>query len=249
MTLLCSTSQTEFQMEKSDPLVISHVWRASELAISRAVTSSSGHPSLDQELPGAGWPRSSLVELLLQQSGIGELQLLKPLLAKLSNTQRIALVQPPYIPHSLAFKLWGIDTTRLLWIRPANTGDALWTTEQILKNGSCGAVVFWQSHVRSESLRRLNLAAQGADIWFWLIRPMASASEASPASLRLGIRSAPGGVEVDVLKRRGPVCDKAFFIPLPDMPTSRHPMHHENTPAVNFVPATITARNAPPVLV
>ena len=82
--------------------------------MSTAVTNSSGHLSLDQELPGAGWPRSSLVELLVQQSGIGELQLLKPLLAKLSGKQRIALVQPPYLPHSLAFKIWGIDTSRLL---------------------------------------------------------------------------------------------------------------------------------------
>jgi protein ImuA len=248
MSLLCS-SLAELQTETTDPLSISHVWRASELAVSRVVTSSSGHALLDDELPGAGWPRSSLVELLVQQSGIGELQLLKPLLARLASKQRIALVQPPYIPQSLAFKLWGIDTRRLLWLRPSSTGDALWSTEQILKNGSCGAVVFWQNHIRSESLRRLNLAAQGADIWFWLIRPMAAASEASPASLRLGIRPALGGAEVEVLKRRGPVADKTLFIPLPDMPTGRHPVHHENAPAVNFIPAAITARDAPPVLV
>ena len=124
MALLCSQLHSNDPADVTDPLAISHVWRASELAVSRAVTNSSGHVSLDQELPGAGWPRSSLVELLVQQSGIGELQLLKPLLAKLSGKQRIALVQPPYLPHSLAFKIWGIDTSRLLWVRASSTGDA-----------------------------------------------------------------------------------------------------------------------------
>lgn len=249
MALLCSQVCSEFSVEVTDPLVISHVWRASELAVSRDVSCSSGYSLLDGELPGAGWPRSSLIELLVQQSGIGELQLLKPLLAKLSDKQRIVLVQPPYIPHSLAFKIWGIDIGRLIWVRAPSTGDALWTAEQILKNGSCGAVVFWQNHIRSDSLRRLNLAAQGAETWFWLIRPMACASEASPASLRLGVRPAMGGVHVEVLKRRGPVSDKTLFIPLADMPTGRYPVHHENAPAVNFIPAAVTARNAPPVLV
>src|SRR5471032_3109852 len=83
------------------PSAIAHVWRASELAVSRATTCSTGHSGLDAELPNGGWPRSSLVELLVQQSGIGELQLLKPVLSKLSQHQRIALVQPPYIPQAM----------------------------------------------------------------------------------------------------------------------------------------------------
>lgn len=159
------------------------------------------------------------MELLLQ-SGIGELQLLKPMLATLPGKQRIALIQPPYIPHATTLQTWGIDTSRLLWIKPASTGDALWTTEQILKNGSCGAVLCWQSHVRSESLRRLNLAAQSAETWFWLFRPLASASEASPAPLRLGLRPARGGVAIDVLKPRGPTVDHPLYVPLPDMPAT-----------------------------
>src|SRR5579864_6578817 len=81
-------------------LPLQDVWRASEMAVSRATTCSTGHAHLDEELPNNGWPRSSLIELLLQQAGIGEMQLLKPALARLSKNQRIALVQPPYIPHA-----------------------------------------------------------------------------------------------------------------------------------------------------
>lgn len=230
-------------------LAMPDVWRASELAVSRTPTSPTGHAALDAELPNHGWPRSSLIELLLQQPGIGELQLLKPMLASLSKNQRIALVQPPYIPHAMALKTLGIDTSRVLWIKPSSTGDALWSTEQILKNGSCGAVLCWQSHVRAESLRRLNLAAQSTETSFWLFRPMASASEASPAPLRLGLRPARGGVAIDVLKRRGPAADHPVFIPLPDMPAGRHPLHYENAPAIQPVPAFAAARNAAPVLV
>lgn len=54
------------------------VWRASELAISGATTVSTGHNLLDVELPNKGGPRSFVVEMLVEQHGIGEMQLLKP---------------------------------------------------------------------------------------------------------------------------------------------------------------------------
>lgn len=226
------------------------VWRASELAVSRVTTCSTGHALLDEELPNKGWPRSSLVELLVQQAGIGEMQLLKPTLAKLSKNQRIALVQPPYLPHAMACETWGLDTSRLLWIRAKSTGDALWTTEQILKNGRCGAVILWQPNVRAESLRRLNLAAQTTDTWFWLMRPMACASDSSPAPLRLALRPALAGVSIEIVKRRGPNSDTLLFVPLADMPAGRHLLDNdENATAVEHPPAEITARNTASVLV
>lgn len=232
-----------------DPALLPDVWRGSELARARIQVGVSGHPALDAELPGGGWPRSALVELLLQQPGIGELQLLKPILARLARQQRIALVQPPYIPHVTAARTWGIDPSRLLWIRAQSTADALWSTEQILKNGSCGAVLLWQSNVRSESLRRLNLAAQTAETWFWLMRPMACAAEPSPATLRLGLRPAHGGVVVEVLKRRGPACDTGLFLPLGDMPDRRHLPEFDHAPSVQPLPALAAAGSAAPLLV
>ena len=225
------------------------VWRASELAISRARTHPTGFPALDRELPNHGWPRSTLVELLLQQSGIGEMQLLKPTLAALAKQQKIALVQPPYIPQATCARAWGIDPEKLLWLRTTHTGDALWATEQILKNGSCGAVVLWQSNVRSESLRRLNLAAQTTETHFWLIRPLACARDASPAPLRLALRPQHGGVSLSVVKRRGPASDAPLFLALTDMPAGRHPHEHHHAPVVEHTPAPATARSAAPLLV
>lgn len=159
-----------------DQALRSSVWRASELAVCRATTVPTGFGGLNAELPNGGWPRSSLVEMLVEQHGIGEMQLLKPCLAKLSENQRIALIQPPYLPHSMTCRSWHIHQQNLMWLRPQSSADALWSAEQILKNGSCGAVVLWQSNVRPEALRRLNLAAQSTDTWLWLIRPLAAAA-------------------------------------------------------------------------
>lgn len=208
----------------ADPLLrlqCQNVWRASEMASYAAPVMSSGFACLDRELPNGGWPRSSLIELLLQQAGIGEMQLLKPALSTLSKRQRIVLVQPPYLPHAIACKTWNIDVSNLLWIRVNSGADALWTSEQILKNGSCGAVLLWQSNARNESLRRLNLAAQSTATWLWLMRPLLCRSDTSPAQLRIALRPAHAGVALEVLKRKGPRLDHSLFVPLADMPAAR----------------------------
>src|SRR5471030_3278683 len=95
-----------------------NVWRASELAISRSTTCTTGHSALDAELPNGGWPRSALVELLVQQHGIGEMQLLKPCLASLSRQQRVALIQPPYLPHAMTCRSWQLNDHNVLWLHP-----------------------------------------------------------------------------------------------------------------------------------
>ena len=231
-------------------LAFPDVWRASELAVSHASTRTSGYASLDNELPNRGWPRSSLIELLLRQGGIGEMQLLKPVLASLSKRHFIALVQPPWIPHAMACQSWGIEPRRLLWIRPECSADALWTTEQILKSGGCGAVILWQSQVRTESLRRLNLAVQGTDTCFWFVRPLACASDASPAPLRLALRPAAGGVAVEIVKRRGPGRDTPIWISLADQPVSRFiEGTHDVADIALPLPAADPARNPATTLV
>lgn len=232
---------TPSAQEAMDLALRTSVWRASELAVSRATTMTTGHTGLDKELPNGGWPRSSLVELLVEQHGIGEMQLLKPSLASLSKKGRVALVQPPYLPHSMACRSWHVNDRNLLWLRPQSSADALWSTEQILKNGSCGAVVLWQSNVRPESLRRLNLAAQSTDTWLWLVRPLAAASDASVSPLRIALRPATGGVSADIIKRKGPTCDAPFFVPLVDMPIAHKPVTENETPAER-VPATVASR-------
>ena len=182
-----------------------HVWRAGQMGLARANVTPTGHAALDRELPNHGWPHGGLIELLLQQSGIGELRLLQAALHALGD-QRIALLQPPHTPHIAAWRAWGLSPQRLLWIRTKRQADALWSAEQVLRNGSCGALLLWQPTLRHESLRRLQLAAQASDTLCWLLRPLSASDIASPAPLRIALRPLAGGVQLDVLKRRGPPC-------------------------------------------
>lgn len=207
------------------------IWRADQMGSYSTAITGSGYPALDAELPNKGWPASTLIELLVQPNGIGEMQLLRPALAAIAKQRRIALVQFPHLPQISSWMGWGLPIESLLWINTARTADALWSAEQILRNGSCGALLFWQTHVRSESLRRLHLAAQGSETTFWMIRPLASAQDASPSPLRLGLRPARAGIAIDILKRRGPQRTEPLHLALPTMPSTPLP-----TPA----PAALT---------
>ncbi len=187
------------------PSLNEFVWRASRMGRARSTVTSTGHAALNRELPDRGWPHRGLIELLQQQPGIGEMRLLQPALQTLGQ-RRIALLQPPHLPQIAALREWGLTAERLLWVRAPRHADALWSAEQILRNGHCGALLFWQGAVRNESLRRLQLAAQASDMLCWLLRPLAVADEASPAPLRIALRPLAGGIRLEIRKRRGPQC-------------------------------------------
>ncbi len=230
------------------------VWRADQMGSYQAAVMPTGYPALDRELPNGGWPSAVLVELLLQQAGIGEIRLLRPALEAVSRKRRIALLQPPHLPQIAAWTAWGLPADRLLWIKTARSADALWSAEQILRNGSCGALLFWQQQVRAESLRRLHLAAQGTEVLFWMMRPLACAQDASPSPLRLGLRPAVGGLDIHIVKRRGPQRDTPLYLRLDDMPAgSAFPINPTTAPAHahmdRHTPAAPAARNVPAALV
>jgi len=179
------------------------LWLGTQLARAYGKTVDTGYAALSAELPGGGWPLGALIELLVQQPGIGEMRLMRPALARVAQ-RPIVLLQAPHVPNALAFSYLGVPLDKLMWLRASKTADALWSAERVLQAGSCGALLFWQQHIRSEALRRLHLAAQATETLLILVRPLASAQDASPATLRLGVRPAEGGIAVDMIKRRGP---------------------------------------------
>jgi len=197
-----------------DRSIAHSIWRADQMGSYQAAVTPTGHQALDRELPNGGWPASALIELLLQQAGIGEMRLLQPALCAIGRQRRIVMVQPPHLPHAAAWSGWGLPADRFLWLKTARTADALWSAEQILRNGSCGALLFWQPQIRTEALRRLHLAAQGSTTMFWALRPLSAAEHASPAPLRLALRPAPAGIAIDIIKRRGPVVDRPVYLAL-----------------------------------
>jgi protein ImuA len=223
------------------------LWRASQLAHSATRCVDTGFAALSAQLPGGGWPLGTLIDLLVQQPGIGELRLLRPALAGLGK-RPIVLLQPPHAPQALALAALGIAPSQLIWIRGGAAhgkggGDALWAAEQVLRSGCCGALLMWQTHARGETLRRLHLAAQSADTLFCMLRPLAAAQDASPAPLRLSLTAAVGGVDIGFVKRRGPQRDTPLFLPLTPSLLQRH------APLDRPAPATVAARSVLPALV
>ncbi|HEX7934243.1 MAG TPA: translesion DNA synthesis-associated protein ImuA [Paraburkholderia sp.] len=193
------------------------LWRGNQLAHARSRVVDCGHVNLARELPGGGWPRGALTDLLVQQTGCGELRLLRPAFEQLS-TRPVAMLQPPHDLQPTALAWWGLDPANVMTVKAPRTADALWAAEQILRAGTCGALLYWQSHVRPDSLRRLHLAAQASESLFFVLRPLATTRDASPAPLRLAIRAAKDGVDIQFIKRRGPARDEPLFVSLTPSP-------------------------------
>jgi hypothetical protein len=160
-----------------------------------------GFAALDAALPGGGWPRGALTELIHGRAGIGELGLLAPALARTSETQGVALISAPYQVCGPGWAARDINLAQLLMVQAANPADRLWAASQALRSGAFGAVLLWLSgRVADRDLRRLQLAAETGQALAFLFRPLAAEREASPAALRLRLTA---GLTVDILKSRG----------------------------------------------
>lgn len=203
------------------------LWRAREpggRAASAPPGIPTGHAALDCCLPGQGWPQQGLVEILADECGSGELELLMPALARLcgaplattasagthngtgtATTTRhggwIAWVSPPHVPYAPALAAWGLDVQRMLVVHGGNATE--WAMEQALRSEACSAVLGWANPRETQSLRRLQLAAEQSRSLAVLFRPLAAARNPSPAVLRLTVKGGLRGPEVGVLKSRG----------------------------------------------
>jgi hypothetical protein len=190
------------------------IWRRGTRPASSSTAQSTGFAELDALLPGGGWPRGALSEILIDEDGLGECSLVLPALAALTQARRrVALIAPPYVPYAPAMAEAGIDLTQLVHI-DAGASDTHWTAEQCLRAGCCGAVLNWLPKADYQQLRRLQLAAEtGAAIGF-VFRPLGAASQASPAALRLSITASANGPRIDLLKCRGCLGDASNAIRL-----------------------------------
>jgi hypothetical protein len=180
------------------------IWRGREQSLSQPAIAT-GHTALDEVLPGGGWPRGALTELLADRTGIGELQLLLPSLAHLARAGRwLVWVAPPYLPYAPALASRGIELNRVLWVKPAGDKEGLWAMEQALRSPGTGAVLGWPGRRTEErQLRRLQLAAEEGGSLGFLFRAVDRAGQASPAALRLRLEPGSNGIQVQILKCRG----------------------------------------------
>jgi hypothetical protein len=195
------------------------LWRAREQGAVSATARGlpTGHAALDRCLPGQGWPRQGLIEVLSDQRGIGELRLLMPALVRLcpprvvqqkpGTTPRrgggwIAWVSPPYTPYAPALASCGLDVARVLVVHGA--GATEWAMDQALRSEACSAVLGWANPRDPQALRRLQLAAEQSHSLAVLFRPLRAGLTPSPAVLRLALLGdCEQGLQVRVVKSRG----------------------------------------------
>ncbi|GAC1622289.1 MAG: translesion DNA synthesis-associated protein ImuA [Nevskia sp.] len=179
------------------------IWRGADFA--RITAEPSGFVALDRRLPGGGWPVGALTELYPETQGIGEMQLVLPWVARLTQAGgRVAFVDPPHLLYAPALVQAGVYLPRSLLIRPQSEAGGLWATEQVLRAGACGAALIWPPTLDQTALRRLQLAAEAGRTTALLFREPQAAAESSPAALRLRLAArAGGGLLVDIFKCRG----------------------------------------------
>ena len=174
------------------------LWRGQEAPARDFSHRATGCAALDAALPGGGWPEAALVELLIAADGLGELSLLLPMLAALTQAQRpVLVVAPPYRINAPAWQAAGLRLSQL-HVLEAAPKDALWAMEQALRAGCCGAVLGWPMQANDQELRRLQVAAEAGRTLGFAFRPLRARDNPSPAPLRLSF--AP---ELRLLKCRG----------------------------------------------
>jgi hypothetical protein len=199
------------------------IWRGTSVARTEVIPS--GFDALDERLPGRGWPRSGLIEILVPSFGVGELTLLLPALAALTNRAMArwsVFVAPPLEPFAPALLAHGVVLERLIVARARisrkttsrrKSSSALWAFEQSLGSGGCDMVLAWARTAGAREIRRLQLAGERGQALGVLFRPLRAAQESSHAMLRLAVEPTQLGVRATLLKSRGGVrgCAELVF--------------------------------------
>jgi hypothetical protein len=177
------------------------LWRGGAQAQVRAEPT--GFAALDARLPGGGWPVGALTEILHERVGVGELALVAPMLARLTQAGRwIAFVAPPFTPYAPALAQAGVALSRVLVVEPSDRAQCAWAAEQLLRAGA-GAVLAWSKAADLQTLRRMQLAAEASDNLAFLYRSPSAAHGFSPTALRLRVWLETGSPRVEILKCRG----------------------------------------------
>lgn len=221
------------------------VWRGDRLAAPASPGRPTGFAALDAVLPGGGWPVGALTELLLPHAGVGELSLLLPLLTHIPAGRWGVCIAPPALPYAPSLAAAGVPLGRLLVVRAESAAHARWACRQALDSRSCEAIILWLADADMAALRRLQLAAEESATPVILIRPEACASQPSPAVLRLALAARPGGLQIRLLKRRGPLLAAPVELDLPwGAPGGRPDQPLANQAAAAPSPSSVTALHA-----
>lgn len=181
------------------------IWQGHKQVRTHHPAESTGYMALDNQLGGTGWPRGALTECLLEAPGIGELQLVLPLMRRLSlEGKSVFWLNPPHTPYAPAMARAGVELDRIILVHPQSHPDLLWTLENCLRSPVTGLVMAWPGKLASREIRRLQLAAEAGSNVCILFRDRALTGHSSPAALRLELTAGNHqDLKINILKRRG----------------------------------------------
>src|SRR6202049_2512737 len=109
----------------ADILADARVWKLKDASAAPArPVWSTGKSALDARLPGGGWPTASLIEVLLDDTGLGEVQLFLPALVdcqrrmgqggSAGDVSWLVWIAAPHEPSAPALTQQGVHLPRLL---------------------------------------------------------------------------------------------------------------------------------------
>ena len=177
------------------------LWRGRDQRDQRHVSQDTGYQKLNQLLPTGGWPLGAVTEILVDQWGNGEMQILLPLIVKLSQDSPVVFIAPPHHPYAPALEQAGINLSRLLIIdNQISSEDTWWCAEKILKHPECRATFVWTERLHHHRIRRLQLAASTSNTLGFLLRSGRPVD--TPIPLRIKVSRRVNELHIRLLKSR-----------------------------------------------
>lgn len=169
-----------------------------------SLVTATGKPALDELLPGGGWPKGGLVEIMVSDSCVDATTLVIPALVHLGQQGRwISMVTPPHQARSAVFTAPGVNASRLLQVNPHPGRSVLWTVESMLRSGDCSAVLAWPACETGLMDKRLQKAATAGKALCVLFRRGCVPALNSGVDVRLKLETNETGRALYLLNCRG----------------------------------------------
>ncbi|NNJ95365.1 MAG: hypothetical protein HKP57_11510 [Halobacteria archaeon] len=173
-------------------------------ACGSSLVTTSGCQELDDMLPGGGWPKGGVVELIVPDDHAEAIDLVMPVLRRLSLQGRwITLVTPPLPSRAAVFTDRDINASRVLQVNPHPGRSGLWTVESMLRSGDCAALLAWPGCDTELMDKRLQKAAEHGKSLCLLFRYASLATHPSGVDVRLRVEVSEGGRAVYRVNGRG----------------------------------------------
>ena len=151
----------------------------------------SGCAAMDRYLPGGGYARGSMLELLRSHSGSGITSIALMIARQaIVEGKYLVLVDPQRQFYPPALKSLGIPMERVIALQPSNHADAIWGLAQVLRCTAVGAVIAEVGTLEDRVARKLQLAAeQGGGLGVFIRDARAARTQPSWADVQWLVRS------------------------------------------------------------